>query len=749
MVDQEAWVRWNVDLSKVTAGTAKLKATIKSVGMQTRAVSKEIDDDLDRMSKKIDVVKAGWIAMAGVVAYQGALMAAETARFADSAAGVERYFDRSFGSMADEAREWAEDLSESYGVYSGDVERFMAKMNDGFYRAGNGMAKSYEMAKDFTALSYDLAKVYSGIYSQEDIADWLNDLAVGGGEEALEKLLPGFDEESLKVKAYSMRVAEAGEELSVLAKQQAAHQLLLEAYSEDIGRYGEGTESATAATRRLNAAFLETKEVVGTALGPAVAEAAGIMADALSFVADQWERSLSIQNESIRNWKDFLNGVADFFGMDQPFDMDDEDTMIGQTSKLNVLINSITQSTEEAKKAMVGLLGFDRLNILKTSDEEKVSGVDHRGAAEEWMDMFVTNPSMAVDKLDALWGAIIDGNADTAEEMRDDFGQYFDWLLAEELENTSLSVEERQRLLDEYYEKAAGITRNYLEYERIINESIDEAINQARLEGDENTIMEMENLRQDALDQLRSDTEDAYADLYSDLLIQTEVASQQQAEAMVSALTGAFERIDQEWDIQMAQWLKDLEALYSKTPSSSNKGSNPNYLQNASDKVNQTVSGLIGGVSDVVEDLKEIGDKIYDVTHIGTKETAESIDNALMDFGQAVINQASKELNDRMDSFNNTLKHLGIGDGVGWFANGGVFEPNKPMLVGVGDNTREREVIAPESMIESAVERVLTRHQGSNRPMEITVISQIDGRQVAKATYKYTQQESLRRGKTA
>lgn len=33
------------------------------------------------------------------------------------------------------------------------------------------------------------------------------------------------------------------------------------------------------------------------------------------------------------------------------------------------------------------------------------------------------------------------------------------------------------------------------------------------------------------------------------------------------------------------------------------------------------------------------------------------------------------------------------------FANGGVFEPNSPMLGVLGDNTREREVAAPESML--------------------------------------------------
>lgn len=45
--------------------------------------------------------------------------------------------------------------------------------------------------------------------------------------------------------------------------------------------------------------------------------------------------------------------------------------------------------------------------------------------------------------------------------------------------------------------------------------------------------------------------------------------------------------------------------------------------------------------------------------------------------------------------------------GVQGYASGGVFAPNSPMLIGVGDNRQEREVLAPESVIRGVVREEL------------------------------------------
>lgn len=44
---------------------------------------------------------------------------------------------------------------------------------------------------------------------------------------------------------------------------------------------------------------------------------------------------------------------------------------------------------------------------------------------------------------------------------------------------------------------------------------------------------------------------------------------------------------------------------------------------------------------------------------------------------------------------------------INGYATGGVFAPNSPMLIGVGDNTQEREVLAPESVIRGVVREEL------------------------------------------
>ena len=108
--------------------------------------------------------------------------------------------------------------------------------------------------------------------------------------------------------------------------------------------------------------------------------------------------------------------------------------------------------------------------------------------------------------------------------------------------------------------------------------------------------------------------------------------------------------------------------------------------------------------------------------------------DGLVNFGSDVVDQ---------------LKDIGrSGVGLPRFADGGVFEPNSPQAVIVGDNTREREVIAPETMIENAVTRALNRQGSSfgNTPLTIPITLTLDGRVLASVMYKYNQQEATRRG---
>lgn len=55
------------------------------------------------------------------------------------------------------------------------------------------------------------------------------------------------------------------------------------------------------------------------------------------------------------------------------------------------------------------------------------------------------------------------------------------------------------------------------------------------------------------------------------------------------------------------------------------------------------------------------------------------------------------------------------------FAGGGVFEPNSPMLGILGDNTREREVAAPESMLQGMVDQAVARAGGGRSATVVNI----------------------------
>lgn len=90
----------------------------------------------------------------------------------------------------------------------------------------------------------------------------------------------------------------------------------------------------------------------------------------------------------------------------------------------------------------------------------------------------------------------------------------------------------------------------------------------------------------------------------------------------------------------------------------------------------------------------------------------------------------------------------GVADKVGGalgFANGGVFQPNDPKLVMVGDNRSEKEVISPLSTMKQAFREAVSEMGGGSRgTTEITLT--MDGKVLARAIYDDIQAEGNRRG---
>lgn len=79
------------------------------------------------------------------------------------------------------------------------------------------------------------------------------------------------------------------------------------------------------------------------------------------------------------------------------------------------------------------------------------------------------------------------------------------------------------------------------------------------------------------------------------------------------------------------------------------------------------------------------------------------------------------------------------------YANGGVIPPNDPYLALVGDNKREREIIAPESTLRK-IYREESSARGSSYAGSQTVVMQVDGVTFARVMAPYMDGEEGRRG---
>lgn len=116
-------------------------------------------------------------------------------------------------------------------------------------------------------------------------------------------------------------------------------------------------------------------------------------------------------------------------------------------------------------------------------------------------------------------------------------------------------------------------------------------------------------------------------------------------------------------------------------------------------------------------------------------------------------------LNGIIDLWNNSIANIGwevdiFGQKFGIntyglklpkFATGGVVKPNDPFMAILGDNTREKEIVSPESTMEGVVRRVLNENnEQGKKSIELTV--NLDGRKIARGIYDYVTGEAKRRG---
>lgn len=396
---------FSVDITGLRRGIEQAKTAVKGYKDEVVEQSRKARAGIDSMRESIDATKAAFAALGAVAVTQTAQAVAQMARLADQARSIDAYFSDSFGVYTEGMRDWADRLAEAYGLAESSVESFSARLNSAFLGAGQSARDAAEMSKNLTQLSYDLS-VKLPYMELEELQEMINDLAVGGGESALEKILPGLDEESLKAKAKELGIM--GDELTVATKQAAAYALLMEEYADDLGAYAEEGDSATVAMNRMNESVRHLSESLGTLMGPVVAS----VADAIGDFAEQVGDAIDALNRFLNINTGDDNPAYDFGVI--------EDAMAG-----------LREEAEETSRTLQGLAGFDRLNILNTGST--TGGADKVGT--DWEDVLLNfsnaydkESDRATDAMEEMWEHLVEESKIAGNDMTEVMKEYFGFM---------------------------------------------------------------------------------------------------------------------------------------------------------------------------------------------------------------------------------------------------------------------------------------------------------------------------------
>lgn len=162
-------------------------------------------------------------------------------------------------------------------------------------------------------------------------------------------------------------------------------------------------------------------------------------------------------------------------------------------------------------------------------------------------------------------------------------------------------------------------------------------------------------------------------------------------------------------------------------------------------KFDEAIEALKGLFEGLWSGVKAAWDKVYAPIKSAVDWLVDKV-KWLLDKIDAVRNAVGGAVNKVTDAVGGFFG--GIADKVGGvlgFAKGGVFQPNSPQLVMMGDNKSEPEVVAPYSMIVNAVREAVSGMGGFGGGTIVVPVS-IDGREVARASYDYLEIERARRG---
>lgn len=329
----------------------QMDAARKSLG-QLEFGSKETREELEKLSKEGQRLQSSFGGLKSLFAGLGtAYIGKKLVDVGKSAVSMamdvvesESLFETSMGGMADAAREWSDQLSESLGLNAYELRKSVGVMYNMTKSMGIAEGTAYDMSTSLTQLAQDMASFYN---MDTDEAFVKLRSGITGETEPLKALGILVDENTIKQYAYKNGLAATGEELTQQQKVLARYYAILDQTSTAQGDLARTIDSPANQLRILKAQLEQAKIELGMGLLPAVQEVMPYLVAFAQKLADIVTGIFGVEKAS-QSLSNSLGG-ADY-------------SSISQAAKDETKLGDAIEDTD--KKLKKSLTGFDEINKL-------------------------------------------------------------------------------------------------------------------------------------------------------------------------------------------------------------------------------------------------------------------------------------------------------------------------------------------------------------------------------------------------
>lgn len=383
----------------IEAQTREFRQEMNNVTNQVSNMERQVNRSLGNI-KNIFGRVGKWIAALGL----GKIIKDSIITAMDSIES-DSMFDTVFGGLANEVRQWSEELQNSLGLNGYAIRENVATLYNMTKSMGLASSEALTLSKDMTLLAEDMASFYNLSSSEA-----FNKIRAGltGETEPLKQLGILVDEATIKQYAYANGIAVVGTELSNTQKVMARYGAITQQASTASGDLARTLDSPANQLRilknNLNLLMIE----LGRAFMPIVQVVLPILN---SFV-----QGLTVAANTVARFINALFGTK-------------SSGSAGATAKSIQSVNSAIGGTSDAYKAAGSsakkaakeakgfLAGFDEINKVKDTSDSDSGGGSSSGGASGSIDTPDFDFSEQEGALDQIYGKV----EEFAEKIRGTF----------------------------------------------------------------------------------------------------------------------------------------------------------------------------------------------------------------------------------------------------------------------------------------------------------------------------------------